>query len=164
MDFLQNIKNLINKALERLELPFMFIFIIGIFLKVFSSLPVDFLITFILSILANLYVLSAYIISKTAQTNKIENTFNFVSSFFFAIGCIGIMFKLNNWPGAQNMLNICFVYILMIPVKFILVKKGIIQFNKKLLIRMIFFGTIGISLMAIPQKTLLKYHIVNKGK
>lgn len=154
------ISNWVSAKIEKYELILVLIFILGIILKSTTELSVNFLITLPLSILVILYFFHAYADTNLEDSGAFIRFIHYLSSFANSVAILGILFKLQNWPGYDTLLiqgcsalTIILIIILVLKIKFSDLK----CFPRRYLVRILIIALVGSGLYFIPEYSFIKH-------
>lgn len=92
----------IKPYILKFEIPLIVLWTLILGMKLFSSLPVDPLIMIISCILANAYILLGHSLNHQLKENKssaLMSMIPYVAYYGVSILVIGMLFKVNEWPG-----------------------------------------------------------------
>ena len=162
---LSKIGNLISSKLNKFEAVFFIIFLIGIFLKLATDLNANILIILSLNALAVLYFFSAFSVSDDKNAGRIELLINKLLSLSLSITTMGILFRVQQWPGFSNMIIIGSVtLIILLPIILIIESKkaDLVIFNLRRLIRVAVIVGFGLFINFAPKDILIKAGIDKK--
>ena len=162
---LSKIGNLISSKLNKFEFLFFIIFLIGIFLKLATDLNANILIILSLNALAVLYFFSAFSVSDDKNAGRIELLINKLLSLSLSITTMGILFRLQHWPGFSNMIIIgCVTLIILLPIILIIESKkaDLVIFNHRRLLRVAVIIAFGLIINFAPKDILIKAGIDKK--
>jgi hypothetical protein len=156
---LTKIGNLVSSQLLKYEVIIVLVFLTGLVLRLTTDLKVSALIILSLNTLATLYFFSAFSVPKDENANGLEIFINKLASFSSSVAIIGILFRLQHWPGYNNMIILgCITLIILIPVILIIKSKkpDLTIFNQRLIIRLALVAVLGLFINFAPKDTLIK--------
>ncbi len=145
--------NWIFGRLEKIESNLAMVISIGILLKMFSDMSVDFILLLAFSALSISYFLSAFAISRDKNCGAIEKFIHLLVSWGCSVSVNGIMFWMMNWQGYQGMLQLSSIALIisLVVLLFLKKKKNYTEwFNERYLIRLGVIGVIGIVMYFLP--------------
>lgn len=156
---LAKIGNKISAPLNRYE-PFIAVFSLAlIFLKNSTELKVGIFIVIILTSLAILYFFKAYARTDDENAGGGEIFVDKLISFSSSLTTIGILFRIQHWPGFNQMLlagsgalAVLFVVILVLRSR----KPELKLFSQRILIRVFILAALGLVLNFTPKSNLVK--------
>lgn len=146
------------------EKSFTVVFLIGLIFKFLHFPGGAVLLIISLTIIAMLYFPMAFYFFSDRELKRQNLALSIVSGFFLSLVPIGIMFKLQYWPGAQlNLLIGTFSALIILAITYFLKSKSsddLKTYYKNLFLRTTVLLTLGIILCLTPTSTLLKiqYH------
>ncbi len=164
---LNKIGNLISSGLEKYESIIFLIFLGGIILKAAAGFPVNIIMVLALSTLGTMYFLNAFSITKDENAGGIERFIQKIASFAESIGVIGILFKLQNWPGSSAMIiNSSVILIILLPVilKIKSKKPELRIFTSRMILRIFLIAVLGLTLKFTSKDLFYKFGIIETIK
>ena len=159
---LKKIGNFIAKHLNLFENILAIITIAAVLLKMFTALKTGFVITLSLTTLATLYFFRAYAVHDDEHAGGMEVFIDKLASFAGSVAIIGIMFRLEHWPGYEIMLQLGGITLLIVLAAIAILKSKKPQlkiFNRRLVIRIIVLLFLAAALYSTPKETLRKMRV-----
>jgi hypothetical protein len=153
---LLKVGNWVSARLNKFEIILASIFFLAIALKLVTDLNSSIIMVITLMTLANLYFLNAF--SDFESTGALEVFFHKLVSIASSVSVIGILFRLQHWPGYDFMLAAgCLALILTFAAILYLksTKPEVRIFNQRLLIRISIIALFGLILLLSSNETLL---------
>jgi hypothetical protein len=158
------IGNWISRRLDKYEGILGSIFFIIIIVKISTELPVNFFITIILETLAILYFLNAFSVLNNQENDAFGLFVYKLSSLGFTMVIIGILFRIQNWPGYSIMLLIGSITMIISLIFFLIIKNKkpqITIFNSRWIIRTLLMAFIGFTLYFTSTDSIVKARLIN---
>ena len=95
--------------------------------------------------------------SSYDATNTMHILAGIASGFALSAACVGIMFKFLSWPGSFfQLLLAIFACTIIFVISLIKMKGSNIPFYKRILTRIVSFGSVCVLLLTIPQNTFFE--------
>ncbi|HOT89048.1 MAG TPA: hypothetical protein PKZ43_08500 [Bacteroidales bacterium] len=148
----------LDSKLSSIEAILVLTSLIGLFLRS-SNIPLGtFILLISLSTLAIMYYIISYRLSADKEISPMKNFLDKLCLWGLSISIIGILFRLQNYPGFQSMISIgCSTLILFLIFSFI--KKQ--ETDSRLILRTIIIAAIGLSLYFTPKEKLIDLRIIS---
>ncbi len=160
--------------MKKLEIIFGSLLVISFILRLMLIPGGTFLSVVILSLLSLLYLIFSFIIFNPVKSDNLLKQesysnigrFKIINSVVFGLGlsilCIGILYKLQGWPGPNNTITIG-LSLIMISSLFAFVKhlKSKDSYFSGLLIRVFIFGLLGVVFMSVSSIDIFRFEYRN---
>lgn len=159
------IGNWISLRLNKYESIITLIFAVLLILKMNTNLALGIFITLSLNSLAILYFFNAFSTPENENAGGIERFVNKLVSFSSSVAIIGILFKIEHWPGHDIMIMLgCTTLLILLPVISIIKSKKpeVKIFNGRLVVRIVLISALGFFLNVAPKETLEKVGLYKK--
>lgn len=160
---LAKISNRLSPKLDKYEAILAFVFLIVLILQIVSDLQVGVFMTLTLSTLAVLYFFKAYSMPDDDNAGGMERFIDKLAYLSLVVGIIGILFRLENWQGYNEMLIIgTSTLIIIFPVILVMQsrKPDLKIFTNRMKLRIVIFVALGLLLYFTPADKLIKVGIV----
>src|ERR1039457_5350940 len=124
---LSKIGNWVLSRLDKYESMIVLVFLVGFVLKVMTDLKVGILIVISLTTLAILYFLKGFSATGDENAGGLEIFVDKLVSFGGSVATIGILFRIEYWPGYHMMiLSGCMTLAISLPIILVLKSKNLI--------------------------------------
>ena len=157
----------ISKKLKIIESVIGIMILILLILRIESFRIFDFLMIISLTSLSILYFLQSFLIIADKTDDKIDNFIYKLSFMNLSINVVGILFRLEDWPGYETYIfSSSTLEILIIATIFYFQSKRPISkiIDTRLKIRIVLLAAIDSLLLFTPEKDLKKLGIINDSK
>jgi len=159
------IGNWISPRLDKYEFIIVIVFLTALLFKMSTDLEISILIVLSLMSLSILYFFNAFSCSNDEKAGGVERFIVKLVSLSGSIVSIGILFRLEHWPGYNAMLiSGCATLVILFPIIIIIKSKKpeLSIFNQRLLIRIILIASLGLFINFAPKDTLIKIGLDKK--
>lgn len=160
----EKFSNWFDPKADTYELILVIVFIGFLVLQSLFGLAVNKYLILLLGALSILYYLKIHTISKDPYAGGIELFIDKVSSQVLSVAVIGVLFKLQSWPGANTMLFLpAITLIILLPVMLYLQSKNseLSIFTQWAKFRILTVAALCIFLIYTPRADLEKYGLIN---
>lgn len=146
----------------RIEFGFLIVFLISLVFKFENWDKIGILpITFLPSV-SIIYIVGSFFLFCDKEIKRQSIPFSVISGIFIALIPLGIVFKLQHWPGAQMILTTSFIFMIILLIVSILLKKNnakdeLDTYYKKMIFRISFFIFLSGFFSKISSNTLIKF-------
>ena len=160
----QKIPNWIFKNLRKAETILLIIIVIALIIKISGLSGSAPLLTLSFSTLATFYFFRAT--KKFEEASKTERLFNKALPYGWSMCTISIMFIIQGWPSAKQMMSIgmIIVCVILVLVTFLKQKEpdSLKSIDKEVMVRSFVIVAFSMLFLFSPKETLIKYHITSK--
>ena len=160
---LVKMSNRLTRKLDKYEVILALIFLVILLLHISSDFQVGVFMTITLSTLAVLYFFKAYSMSDDDNAGGLERFIDKLASLSLSVCLIGIMFRLENWPGYDKMLLIgSSTLVIILPIILVMQSKkpDLKIFSQRMKLRIVIIAALGLLLYFTPADELIKVGIV----
>lgn len=163
-EMIRKIGQLIQRRLDKYELLLVALFIISILLKVAAFEPGEILLTLVLVTMACLYFFSSYGGIQQEQAGDLDTFLHKLLGWGSSVGCIGILFRIQNWEGYGLILLIGAATL---AVSFIMLmirigkKPNLSAVYYRWIIRIVVMLSLIALLRLVPEESLKKWKLVS---
>ncbi|WP_167619840.1 hypothetical protein [Maribellus sediminis] len=157
----EKIAGWIIPKIDRYELVLTLLLLVTFVLRILSDIQVGVFITMILSTLALLYFLMAYL--KPEKALRMELFLFKIGYWSLSVTIIGILFRIERWQYSDLFLIIgsTTAILVVLMVSLILVKKSeLFLFNRKMKMRMVIIAALGLMFYITPTSELVRLKIM----
>ena len=160
------ISNWLAPRADKYESILAFVFLVVLSIHISTDLPVGIFMTMALTTLASLYFFRAYSVSDDSKAGGMERFIDKLASMSLSVCIIGILFRLENWPGYDTMLIlgsitlvIVFLAILILQSK----KPDLKIYTPRLKLRIFIVAALGLLLYFTPADDLIKIGVLKNN-
>jgi hypothetical protein len=157
-ELLMKTGNWLAPKIEKYEMILAFLFLIVLLIRITGNFPVGVFMVLILSILATLYLLKAYSVSDDSNAGGIERFIDKLASLSLSVSMIGILFRLQHYPGSDQMLLMgsTILVVAFFAILFLQSKKPDLKiFTQRMKLRIFIVAALGLILYFAPAGDLI---------
>ena len=157
----------IAPRLNKFETILAVLFAITLLGKMCTDFPTGVLMVMVLEALAILYFFSAFPASSQREERGLKIFIHKLTFWCCSIIVIGILFRLQFWPGYNTMLLVAPAALLVSLTVILFMKSGTPEweiFNTRFMLRILIIAIIGLLLRLTPAEDLIKYGVLKTPK